>query len=467
MSSVSTLRKKYFGDRAFYKMVLGISIPMMIQNAITNFVSLLDNIMVGQLGTEAVSSVAIVNQLMFVYNLCVFGGLSGAGIFTAQYFGSKNDKGIRRTFRYKLWVGFLVTVAAFALLGIGGDFFIGSYLQEGDAAQLAATLHLGRQYLLVMLVGLPAFMLTQVYASTLRECGETVAPMRAGIVAVLVNLVFNYLLIYGHFGFPRLGVVGAAIATVLSRYVELAVILVWTHAKKERAPYLANVYHTLRVPLAPAKEYTIKGLPLMANEALWSIGMAMLMQCYSVRGLDVVAGFNISNTICNLFNVVFMTLGGSVSIVVGQMLGAGDLQKAKQYDTWLIVFTMMCGTGMAVLVAVGAPYFPLLYKVSAESRAMATQFILAAALYMPMISFLHSTYFTIRTGGKTIITFFFDCGFTWCVNLPIAWLLSRYTALPALEMYLIVEGSNFIKCVIGYVLVKKNIWLQNMVEGHD
>ena len=181
----------------------------MIQNGITNFVSLLDNIMVGQIGTEQMSGVAIVNQLIFVYNLCIFGGVSGAGIFTAQYFGQKDDEGIRHTFRFKLWVSAILTALVIVIFIIGGESLIQIYLNgSSDGGDLAAALRYGRQYMLVMLCGLPAFMMVQTYASTLRECGETMVPMKAGVTAVLVNLVFNYLLIYGKFGFPELGVVG-------------------------------------------------------------------------------------------------------------------------------------------------------------------------------------------------------------------------------------------------------------------
>lgn len=454
----------YFGDREFYTVILSITIPILIQNTITNFVNLLDNIMVGQLGTEAVSAVAIINQLMFVYNLCVFGGLSGAGIFTAQFSGSRNNEGIKSTVRFKLLCGIGITAVALFVFLVFGDALIGSYLSgSADGADPAEVLRLGRQYVNILLVGIPAFMLTQVYTTTLKECGETVAPMRASVTAVMVNLVFNFILIYGHFGFPRLGVAGAAIATSLSRYVELAIILVWTGRHSNKAPYFKGVFKTLRVPLRQAKEYGLKGLPLLFNEALWSSGIAILNQCYSLRGIHVVAGMNISMTITNLLGVVSLTLGTVVSIIVGQQLGAGELERAKQTDTRMIVFAVAVGAGMGVLTIATAPFFPLLYNVDAESRSLATKFILISALYYPMHAFLQAAYFTLRTGGKTMITFFFDCGYTWVVNISLAWALSRFTLMNAVLMYLVVEGSNFIKCIIGYVLVHRNVWLKNIV----
>ena len=202
-------------------MVLGVVLPIIVQNGITNFVSLLDNIMVGRVGTEQMSGVAIVNQLMFVFNISIFGAISGAGIFGAQFFGCGKTEGVRHTFRFKLIICVIITVLACLLFLFAGDFLIRLYLHgEENAAQLEATLQYGKKYLLVMIIGLPAFSLAQAYTSTLRECGETVVPMVAGIVAVMVNCLFNVLLIFGFLGFPKLGVVGAAVATVLCYCLE-------------------------------------------------------------------------------------------------------------------------------------------------------------------------------------------------------------------------------------------------------
>ena len=222
---------RYIGDKAFYRRMLAVVLPLIIQNSITNFVSLLDNIMVGQVGTMQMSGVAIVNQLLFVFNLTVFGAISGAGIFTAQFFGSRNDEGIRHTFRFKVLVGLALAVAGIVIFLLGGNTLIGLYLQgEGEAENASAILAHGLEYLRIMFFGLPAFTLSTAYASTIRESGETKVPMVASSCAVLVNLAFNYILIFGHFGFDAMGVQGAAIATVISRYVELAIVSVWTHA---------------------------------------------------------------------------------------------------------------------------------------------------------------------------------------------------------------------------------------------
>ena len=446
-------------------MVLGVAVPIMIQNGITNFVGLLDNIMVGQVGTEQMSGVAIVNQLLMVYYLCVFGGLAGAGIFTAQYFGQKDNEGIRHTFRYKFWMALILTAGAALLLLTAGGNLIQMYLSgSSDGGDLEAALRYGKSYLQVMLLGLPAFMAVQIYVSTLRECGETVLPMKAGIAAVVVNLCLNYLLIYGKMGFPALGVVGAAAATAVSRYVEAGIVIVWTHMHKEKNPYIAGVYSTLKVPVHLAGKYFIKGAPLLVNETLWSAGMAMLVQCYSVRGLSVIAGLNIANTINNVFNVVFIAMGDAVAIIIGQLLGAGKMEEARDTDNKIIAFSVFSCVGVALLMAVIAPLFPQIYKTSDEVKAVAVQFILAQAVFMPQAAFMHAAYFTLRSGGKTIVTFLFDSVFVWCVSVPVAYGLSRLTAIPVIAIFAMVQMADWIKCAIGFVLVKKGVWLQNIVE---
>ena len=457
---------KFIGNKDFYKMVLMIAVPIMVQNGITNFVSLLDNIMIGQVGTEQMSGVAIVNQLIFVYNLCIFGGVSGAGIFTAQYFGQGNHEGVRQTMRFKLWMSAIITALTALLFWAGGTSLINAYLTgDGSAESVAATLGYGRQYLWIMLTGLPAFAIVQTYSSTLRECGQTILPMKAGIAAVIVNLSFNYILIYGKFGAPALGVAGAAIATVLSRYVEMLIVAVQVHRKQSEYAYISGLYHTLKVPKSLTLQIIKKGSPLLFNETLWAAGMAMLTQCYSIRGLNVVAGLNVSNTINNVFNIVFIALGDSVAIVVGQLLGAGKMKEARDTDNKMIAFSVMCCTGVAIVMFLLAPLFPGLYKINDEARQLAQYFIMATAVFMPQNAFLHATYFTLRSGGKTIITFLFDSVFIWCVSVLLAYLFSHYTALPVVAVYVFVQLGDIIKCTIGFLLVKKGVWLQNIVTS--
>ena len=458
------LRRKLIGNREFYGMVLGVAVPIMVQNGITNFVSLLDNIMVGRVGTEQMSGIAIVNQLLLVFNLAVFGAISGAGIFGAQFYGCKNHKGVQQTFRFKLYICAAIVLAGIFLLLAKGDSLILLYLHgEGNEAALEATLGYGREYLLVMLAGLLPFAVEEIYSGTLRECGETKLPMKAGIAAVCVNLVFNYLLIYGKCGFPELGVVGAAIATVISRYVQAAIVIIWTHTHTERMPFIVDAYREWKIPEQLAKNIAVKGTPLMINEILWAAGMAILNQCYSMRGLDAVAAINICSTISNLFNVVFMAMGSAISIIVGQLLGAGRMEEARDTDTKMIAFSVFSCLVMGGLLFLLSPLFPMIYNTTDTVRALAKKLLQTAACCMPIWAFMHATYFTLRTGGKTIVTFLFDSVFLWVITTPVAYVLSRYTNMPIMYLYLCCQLLDIIKCSIGFVLVKKGVWIENIV----
>ena len=456
--------ERYIGDRAFYRRLFAVMGPVLVQNVITNFVSLLDNLMVGQVGTEPMSGVAIVNQLLFVFNLCIFGGMAGAGIFTAQFFGSGDQDGVRHTFRMKCYIGLgAAAVFAAALLWKGGA-LISLFLHEGEEdLDLAATLAYGEGYLRVMLLGLLPFAVSQTYASTLRECGETVLPMKAGITAVLVNMVFNYILIFGKLGAPALGVTGAAAATVLSRFVECAIVIVWTARHRAENPFIVGVFRSFRVPGPLLKQIAIMGTPLLLNEALWSAGMTTLNQCYSVRGLEVVSAMNISSTISNLFMCAVFSMGSTIAIMIGQLLGAGEAERAVDEDRKLTAFAVALCVAVGAVMALVAPLIPELYNTTAAVKALAVRFLLVSSAMMPFFAYTNACYFTLRSGGKTIITFIFDSAFVWLVCIPIAFILSRFTALPILPLYAAVQSLELLKCVTGFFLVRSRRWVNNLV----
>ncbi|MBR1497951.1 MAG: MATE family efflux transporter [Oscillospiraceae bacterium] len=454
---------KLIGSRAFYKKLFRVMTPVLIQNIITNFVSLLDNLMVGQIGTEPMSGVAIVNQLLFVFNLCIFGGLAGAGIFTAQFYGSGDQEGVRHTFRLKLWVG-AASVGLFLVIFLGaGDRLISLFLHDGEEGlSLEATLDYGRRYLAVMLFEMLPFALSQVYASTLRECGETVLPMKAGIAAVFINMVFNYILIFGKLGLPALGVSGAAAATVLARVVECAIVIFWAHRHSERCPYAVGLYRSLRVPWPLVKRIAVMGLPLLLNELLWSAGMALLNQCFSLRGLEVVSAVNISSTVSNLFMCGVFAMGSTIAIIVGQLLGAGKLERAVAEDRQLTAFAVAMCVVVGAVMALVAPLIPELYNTTPAVKALAADFLLIMSALLPFISYTNACYFTLRSGGKTIITFIFDSAFVWVINIPAAMFLSRATSMPIVPMYAIVQSLELVKCTIGFFMVRSRKWVNNL-----
>lgn len=350
-------RVRLIGDRAFYKMVLRIAIPIMVQNGITNMIGLVNNITVGKMGTEQLAGVAIANQLISIFNMCVFGAVSGAGIFGAQFQGKQDYEGVRHVFRLKVILMLVLSALAVGLFAGFGKPLIAGFLHEGSGgSDLALTLKEGYEYLLLMLVGFLPYGLSQAYSSTLREADRTVVPMRASIYALVLGVVLNYLLI------PVMGVAGAALATVVSRFAELGMNAWWTHTHPEEVPFVLGVYHTLKVPGDLVKQVLIKGTPLLLNETLWSVGFTVVSQTYSYHGVAVVAAVNIATTIANLVNVLFSSMGASIGIIIGNMLGAGDMEKVKEADAQMITLSLMIATGVCVLMLICGPYFPQIYR---------------------------------------------------------------------------------------------------------
>lgn len=463
--SVLSFKDKYFGDKNFYKMTLTIAIPIIIQNLLTNLVSMADNIMVGQLGTNQMSGVAIINQLFFVFNLLVFGGMSGAGLFSAQYFGQKNHNGVRDVFRMKILIGIAIIAISLSVMIFLHEPLINMFLHEGSSSgNIQETFNYAKNYLYIMVIGIAPFVISNCYNTTLKESGQTVVPMKAGVLAVVFDIVLNYIFIFGKLGFPAMGVVGAAIATVISRFVECGYLVIYTHIHSNDYPFIKHCYRTLKVPGSLVKKIIVTGTPLMLNEFLWAGGLTLQTQALSTKGLATVGGLNICNTIGNISNCIFVTMGTTIAIVVGQLLGAGKLKEAKVTATRMAAFSLLISFGMIIILGLLGPVFPHFYNTTDEIRELATKFIWAVAAATPFISLSNSEYFILRSGGKTIITFLFDSCFVCLVNVPVAICLTKFTAIHIVGIFFLVNMLEGVKALIGFIMVKKDIWLNTIVD---
>ncbi len=481
MDFLKRIKYKYLGDRAFYSAVLALFIPIVIQNGISSFVNLLDNLMVGSVGEAQMNGVSISNQLFFVFNLCIFGGMSGAGIFAAQFFGAKDEKGVRDCFRFMLIVGLVICLAGAFVIGVFGSDLLDKFInpdlsgtEEAIALELEKaknTKIAGLEYIVIILLGLAPFALTNAYASTLRVAGETKLPMYAGIAGVFTNLALNWLLIFDHLGHKGLGVRGAAIATVISRYVELGIILFVAYRRLHnngKYSFLKDAYRHFHIPAKLFKDIFIRSIPLLINELLWSVGMTLLTRHYSLRGLTVINAMTITSTISNLFNVLVFSMGTAVSVMVGKSLGANDMEGAKNNARKIIVFCEMICVVTCALLIILSNVLPLAYsKSSPEAKKLASSLLRSTALVMPLNAFTHCTYFTLRAGGKTFITFLFDSVYTWVLPVPCSLLLVKYTSLDIVVIYEMIHMLEIVKVTVGYILLKKGIWIHNIVANEE
>ncbi len=463
---LASFKKRYIGDRAFYRVMFALAIPLVVQQGITNFVNLIDNLMVGALGEMPLGGVSIMNQLIMVFNLTLFGVLSAASIFGAQFFGVKDYKGMRDTFRFRLWFGLGTSLLAVGVFLLWGD-KLGLLFLENDnntPERIAETLGYAMGYLRIAVLGLPLFAISQSYSGILRETGETVHPMVASVIAILTNLVLNYCFIYGFLFFPEMGAAGAALATVISRVLEMLYIVIYAHTHIDKYPFIRRAYRSMRIPRELCRKIIVTGTPLLLNESLWGLGMAAISGNYASRGLEVVAASNIASTAWNLFCVIMFAMGTVVSIMIGRELGAGQTEQAKVTVSRLAFFTVAVHAVLGLLMLFAAHFIPMLYDVNSATREIAEKMLRIQGIVLPVHAFVHVVYFTLRSGGKTFITFLFDCVYTCTVPLGVSFVLCRLTSLDIVLCYAIVQATDLIKMGIAIPLLKSGCWANTIIS---
>ena len=220
----------------------------------------------------------------------------------------------------------------------------------------------------------------------------------------------------------------------------------------------------MRIPARLLKNIAIKGMPLLVNEFLWSCGMAILNQCYSTCGLSVVPAMNISSTLYNLGSVVYLSMGNAVGILMGQLLGAGeDEMTVRDENRKMTAIAVTSGLVFGGLMAACSGLFPQIYNTTDEVRALAAKLILIAAVMLPFNSYTNAAYFTLRSGGQTMVTFLFDSCFVWGCCVPLAFVLSRFTSMTILPLYAICQAMDLLKCAVGKYLIHKGVWIRNLV----
>lgn len=446
--------KHLFGTKSFYKSIISIAGPLVLQQLLTSSVQLVDNLMVGSLPNGELGSVAIINQLYFVIILITFGAMGGAGIFTAQYFGSKDYDKLRQTFRFKIVIGFLLALLSFIVFSIFSGPLI-SVFTDNPVIK-------GNSEIYLKVIRWSAFpwILNVAIASTFRETRVTKPLLVISIVAILTNTLLNYLLIFGNFGFPELGIYGAAVATLIARGVEftLALILVIRRGKL----FNSRVFEILKINPKLFTSILVMAFPLMLNEALWSGGQTVFFYAYTSRGTDALEAVTITSTISQLVFVTFGGIATAVAVMVGNTLGKNELEQAKDNAKKLIAFAVMIAIGAGIILFILSFFVVNFFNASEASRAIARFNIRINALFIPVFSFNVAMYFTLRSGGDTKSTFLMDAGYMWVIPVPIALVLAHFTTLPVTLMFLIVQSMDIPKMFFGLSRYRKENWVKNL-----
>ena len=450
------MRHRYIGDRQFYKRLFAITMPLVLQQLITTSVQLVDNIMVGRLGEEAISSVSVVNQLFFVIILITFGVMSGAGIYSAQYFGSQDYDKLRQTFRFKILAAFVVSALTMVVFSVYGHFFITRFTDD------VTTISNGLGYLRIVRWSILPWVLTVAISNTFREIGITKPLLRISLMTIATNTILNFILIFGLFGFPRMEIMGAATATLIARFLELLLTFVLLIRKGQAFnTRFKDLFKVQRLVLAGI---VTMALPLMLNEALWSIGQTVFLHAYSLRGLNALAAMNITGAISQLVFVTFGALSTGIAVLVGNTLGKNELEQARDNARKLIAFSVTFAMIMG-LVLFGLSFFIIdVYDVTIATKQAAVFNIRVNALFIPVYSFNVAMYFTLRSGGDMKSTLIIDSGYMWVIAVPVALMLGYLTVLPVTLMFLIVQSLEIPKMSLGLLRYRKGYWVRNLAK---
>ena len=449
-------KSRWIGDRQFYRTALAVGIPLMFQQLITSSVNLVDNLMVGQLGNEALSGVAAVNRFTMIAIFAVNGLLAAAAIFIAQFWGAEDSERMKQTFRFSLLAAGFILIPFWLAEAVAPALILGFFTNVPEV--VAA----GSRYMAMAAWTLPPTALSLTAASAMRAAGEPRLPLLISAGAVLINTLLNYGLIFGHFGFPALGVQGAALATVIARLMEAALYLYFL--KHKPFAFKTSLRDLFVIPRSLAWTIFKKALPLALNELMWSLGMATLFKFYSQRGPEVMAGYSIANTISDLFFVLFGGLATATTILVSKPLGADRMEEARDRAYQLLAFSVFLAVLFSFVMFGTSFVVPSWYQVSAQAKQIAAQMLRVMAVMFWTYTANTQCYFILRAGGDTRSTLFVDSGFMWLVNLPLIGMLTYFTGLNIMQMYLIGQMTELAKLTLAYHLVRKEKWLVNLTE---
>lgn len=435
---------------------------MMLQQLITSSVNLVDNLMVGTLGDHAISSVAAVNRFYMISNFAVLGLANAGAVFIAQYKGAKNREKMKESFRLIL----LFSALIMGLFTASALFFPRMILRFFTAEEAVITD--GMAYISIAAWAFPPMAVMNSVYSSMRAVGETRAPLYCSVVSILTNIFFNYCLIFGHFGFPRMGIRGAAAGTLIARMAELAVCLYYY--RRGEYDFATEITDLFRISRDIRIRLLAKAAPLMLNETLWASGMATLFKLYSTRGADVMSGYSISGTIADLFFTLFSGMAAASTVLISTPLGAGKLDEARRNAYQLLAFSMCLAVVFGSLLYVSRGLVPMLYPgVSPQARQVAGDVLRIQGCLFWIYMGSTQCYFILRAGGDMRHTLILDSTFMWLVNIPVVAFVAYGTALPYLSPYIAGQMTDLLKMLLALRLVRREKWVNNLTAhgGRD
>ena len=447
---------KCFTDKEFITRFLKISLPVMVAAFITFLVTFVDNIMVSSISNEAVSGVYAANEVTFVFEFGGFGMLEGAGIFLQQFNGTNDEKHMKQCFRYKVLAGIAYLLIAVPLVYFCGRYLIDLYSQKDSNFNEISSL--GQSYLHLISISYIPFIIGTMYSFSLREMGHTQYAMYASLLAVIANIIFNYIFIM----VLNRGVEGAAIATIISRTIEMSFLIIISHVKK--MPFCHNAFKDFHIDKDLFTKINKKTAIFFINEIGWSFGMILQSMAYSQRD-GVLSAISVVTTVNNIIQILINSLSIGIGVMIGSSLGQGNFKKAKYEAKNLNLLGLYSALTVGIILIGLSPFIPMVFsKVDQTQKELATYLIIILGSMLFGRTLCASVYFILKAGGNSFITFFYDTGLMAILYLPIAWSLALFTSLDMIYIYLIVTSIDVIKAILGLILMKKIKWANNLTE---
>jgi putative MATE family efflux protein len=430
---------------------------MVVQFFISSSLNLVDTIMVGQLGETEIASVGLSNQIFFLLNLFLFGVGSGASIFTAQFWGKRDIRNIHRVLGLAILSGLAVSVVFFLSVLLAPKQILGIFSTDPNV------LRLGSEYLGIVCFSYIIMSLTFNYASVLRSTEHVKLPMYVSIAALSTNTILNYIMIFGKLGFPAMGVRGAALATVIARGVEFALLITVVYARRY-AP-AARIHEMFDISVAFFKRFYSTTVPVILNESIWSLGITMFSVVYARMGTGIVASINIVSTVERLSLVLFTSMAHSCAVMIGKQIGAGDEDRALLYAKRFELLGPLLGVVIGAILALSSGFILSAYRVSPEvSQAAQTVLIILTVIIPVKVFNMISIVGVLRSGGDTKFCLAIDTVPLWLIGVPLAFLGGLVWKLPVHCVYMLVCIEEFVKFGFGLRRILSAKWINNLVR---
>ena len=446
--------KKFIGDKKFYMITLSIALPIMAQQFVTTFVNLIDNMMIGSVGSLALTSVTVANKVYLIFNSSMFGICGAASIFIAQYYGAKDDESCQKILNINIVCGLI----------IAGIFVLALFLFPKQLMEIFSSnpdvIHESLRYLQFAVYTYVPYAITSCVMMALRAIGINKIQLGIGIVTVMMNTVLNYILIFGHFGISALGVQGAAIATAIARFVEMCIYLFIL--LKKRYIFHLSLQELFHLDFGLIQSMIKKAVPLTINEILFSLGLTMIFISYMRCDESLISAISVVDTVMQIAYIIFGGLSSAVSILIGNRLGANQIQEAKDNARLLLTFGVMIGVGITIIFILVAPIIASFYNVEEIIKQTIVSLIRIKSLLLPVYVYNVCIFFILRAGGDALSTMIMDSGFLWCAGVLVSTVLSMFVDMPLVLLFTIVESCDVFKLFVATYFFRKEKWAKNM-----